>query len=391
MTKLLMRLFVKKGKDERQSVGTLGSAVGIACNFLLFAIKLAVGFAASSISVIADGLNNLSDMGSSVITAIGFKLSAKPADKEHPFGHGRMEYISAFTVSFFILTVGAELFINSVKRLISGAKTPVCPFILFAVLTVSVLLKLWMYFFNRKLSKKIDSAALLATAKDSLNDCFTTSAVLLSALVLKAFPNIPFDLDAVIAVGVSAFIIKSGISSLKDTLGEILGTPPSAEEIKNIENEIMKFDGFLGIHDLMVHNYGHGREFASVHVEVPQNVNLAECHEKVDLCEKVVSGKTGVNLVIHIDPVDTDDENVAKAKEEISDIVKTIDRKLSIHDFRMTPAGTLSTNLIFDIVVPNDFKLKPEELKKAVSFEAKKINPSYNCIITIDHDFTGEL
>ena len=153
----------------------------------------------------------------------------------------------------------------------------------------------------------------------------------------------------------------------------------------------MKFDGFLGIHDLMVHNYGHGREFASVHVEVPQNVNLAECHEKVDLCEKVVSGKTGVNLVIHIDPVDTDDENVAKAKEEISDIVKTIDRKLSIHDFRMTPAGTLSTNLIFDIVVPNDFKLKPEELKKAVSFEAKKINPSYNCIITIDHDFTGEL
>ena len=241
------------------------------------------------------------------------------------------------------------------------------------------------------LSKKIDSAALLATASDSLNDCFTTSAVLLSAVILKIFPDIPFDLDAVIAIGVSVFIIKSGISSLKDTLGEILGTPPGAEEIKSIENEIMKFDGFLGIHDLIVHNYGHGREFASVHVEVPQNVNLAECHEKVDLCEKVVSEKTGVNLVIHIDPVDTDDENVAKTKEEISKIVKAIDSRLSIHDFRMTPAGKLNTNLIFDIVIPSDFKMKPDELKKAVGLEAKKINSTYNCIITIDHDFTGEL
>lgn len=395
MTNLLVKLFIKQKPDSdkksiRKQYGSLGSAVGIFCNFLLGLLKIIIGIITSSISVTADGLNNMSDIGSSVITLIGFRLSDKPADREHPFGHGRMEYVSAFTVSLIILTVGAELFISSFKKLFSAGSPEDKPWFLFAVLIFSIILKLWLSYFNRSLAKKIDSSALIATAKDSESDCISTLAVLVSAVTVK-FINVPFDLDSAMAVLVSLFIIKSGISSAKGVLDEILGKPPEEETVKELESEIMKFDGFLGVHDLLVHDYGPGRKFASVHVEVPQEADIVSTHEKIDLCERLVSEKTGISLVIHMDPVDTNDKNVKKAKSQLTKVLNSIDERLSLHDFRMTPSSKLCTNLIFDIVVPQNFEMSKKELIEAVNSLAKEYDPSYHCIITIDRDFTGKL
>ncbi|MCQ2441007.1 MAG: cation diffusion facilitator family transporter [Clostridia bacterium] len=393
MTNLLIRLFIKskdtKSKEVREKTGSLGSIVGILCNILLCVIKISIGLITASISIVADGLNNLSDMGSSVITMIGFKLSGKPADSDHPFGHGRIEYISAFVVSMLILLVGIELIISSIKALIAGEKAPQYTYISLAVLVISILVKLWMFLFNRKLGKMIESSALLATASDSLNDCISTGAILIAAIVTMIF-TIPFNLDAVMAIGVGLFIIYSGITSAKDTLDEILGGPPEPQLIKDIEKAVMAFDGFLGVHDLIVHNYGPGRQFASVHVEVPQDVDIVACHEKIDLCEKVVCEKTGVSLVIHMDPIDVNDSSVTDAKEKMIKVIKDIDQRLTLHDFRMTPHSTLRTNLIFDVVMPSGMKMSETELNEIILKKAKEIDESYCCVITFDRDFTGK-
>lgn len=391
MTELLVKLFIKdsnntKSADVRRKYGTLGSVVGIVCNILLCAVKIAVGTITASISIIGDGLNNLSDMGSSVITMIGFKLSNKPADSDHPFGHGRMEFISAFIVSALIIVVGAELFISSVKTLFSGESAPAHTVVSISVLIVSVIFKLWMFLFNKKLSKRINSTALLATAKDSLGDAAATTAILLAALVTYFF-TLPFNLDAVMAIGVSLFILWSGISSAKDTIGEILGGPPEAELIKEMEDLIMSFDGFLGIHDLIVHNYGVGRQFASVHVEVPQDVDIVKCHERIDLCEKFVCEKTGVELVIHMDPIDADNEQVNSVKQKMVEIIKSIDERLTLHDFRMTPPAENRTNLIFDVVIPSDFKKPQKQLEEEIIKGAKEIDETYCLVITFDNSY----
>lgn len=390
MTKLLLRLFIKnddfKSKAVRERCGALGSMVGVFCNILLCAIKITVGLLSASISIVADGLNNLSDMGSSVITMIGFRMANKPADSDHPFGHGRMEYISAFIVSVLILIVGFELGLSSVKTLISGDAAPRYTAVSFVVLAVSVLIKLWMFAFNRTVGKKIESSALIATARDSLNDAVATSAILIAAAVSYIFP-LSFNLDAVMAIGVALFILWSGISSAKTTLDEILGGPPSQELIEEIEKGIMSFEGFLGIHDLIVHNYGPGRQFASVHVEVPQDVDIVACHEKIDICEKFVTEKTGVNLVIHMDPIDVTSEAVLQAKRQMTELIKSIDSRLSIHDFRMTPHAELRTNLIFDLLVPSDTKYTSAELDDLIRSGAKAINPTYECVITYDRSF----
>lgn len=391
MTELLTRIFIKdrnnvKCKKVRENYGMLGSVTGIICNIILCIIKIAAGTVTGSISITADGLNNLSDMGSSVITLIGFKLSNKPADSDHPFGHGRFEYISAFIVSVLILFVGGELLISSVKTLFSGEKAPEYPLVSFIILAVSVAVKFWMFLFNKKLGKKIDSSALLATAKDSLGDAAATTAILVAAAVSSAF-KLPFNLDAVMAIGVALFILWAGISSAKETLDEILGGPPEKELIDEIEQTIMSFEGFLGIHDLIVHNYGPGRQFASVHVEVPQDVDIVECHEKIDLCEKVVNEKTGILLTVHMDPVDSNNETVAATKELINGIVKDISEQLSIHDFRMTPKAQNRTNLIFDVVVPPKFPKKPSELQKEIADRAKQHDKSFECVITFDNSY----
>ena len=395
MTSLLIKLFVKNYKDTndktvREHYGTLGSLVGIFCNVLLCLIKITAGLIAKSMSIIADGLNNLSDMGSSVITMIGFRLSGKPADKDHPYGHGRMEYMSAFIVSVLIIIVGFELALSSVKSLIFGDKAPRYTVLSIIILAVSVFVKLWMYLFNRKLSKLINSDALSATAQDSINDAVTTTAILISTLI-SYFINVPFNLDAIMALLVSMFILWSGISSAKGTITSLLGKAPDKELVEKIESTVMSFDGFLGIHDLIVHDYGPGRQFASLHIEVPQNVNIVECHEQIDLCEKVVLEQTGVNLVIHMDPIDTDNEVVTNTKNLILKLVKNIDDRLTIHDFRMTPSSNQRTNLIFDVVLPADSDMTDEYIISQISKKAREINETFACVITVDRDMTGTI
>ena len=393
MTKLLVKLFIKNSEDVNDSAvrlkyGTLGGAVGIVCNLFLCALKITVGIITASISIVADGLNNLSDMGSSIITMIGFKMAGKPADSDHPFGHGRMEYMSAFIVAMLILLVGAELLKSSVTALATGESAPAYSVWAIIILAVSVLVKLWMCLFNRRLGKKIDSEALIATAQDSLNDMVATSVILLS-VGISMLVTLPFNLDAVMGILVALFILYSGLASAKDTLNEILGTPPDKKLIKEIEDTIISFKEFKGIHDLIVHNYGPGRQFASVHVEVPQDSDIVKCHEQIDLCEKLVDEKLNISLVIHMDPIDVNNEAVTKAKKGIIDAVKEIDENMSVHDFRMTPAGKTRTNLIFDVVVPSAVKISHDELNEIISEKAKKINPTYCCVITFDNDFTG--
>ena len=394
MTPLLIKLFVKNHTDiknivVRQSYGTLGSLVGIICNFVLCLIKIAIGIISGSISISADGLNNLSDMGSSVITMIGFKLAGKPADSDHPFGHGRMEHLSAFIVACLILLVGFELFKSSVTALSSGEKTPEYSLVVIIVLIISIVIKLWMYLFNNKLGKIIESEALIATAKDSLNDCVTTGVILITVIVSE-IATLSFNLDAILGIALSVFIVYSGIMSAKETIDQILGKPPEKELIEDIESTILSFKEFVGIHDLIVHNYGPGRQFASVHVEVPQNSNIVKCHEQIDLCEKLVNEKLDICLVIHMDPIDTDDEVLSETKTKLSEAIKVIDARLSLHDFRMTPLSEKRTNLIFDVVVPSDLKFTHKELQEKITVIAQLINPTFQCVITFDNDYTGK-
>ncbi len=393
MTELIVKLFVKdsenvKDNTVRKAYGTLGGFVGILCNLILCIIKITVGLISGSISIMADGFNNLSDMGSSLITIIGFKLAGKPADRDHPFGHGRIEYISAFIVSVLILIVGVDLLESSFNTLVSGSKTPTYSIWAIIVLVVSVLIKFWMFLFNRKLGNKISSEVLVATSKDSLNDALATTAILASVGVTK-FVTLPFNLDALMGIFVALFILWAGINSAKDTLNEILGKPPEKELIEDIENLILSFDEFVGIHDLIIHNYGVGRQFASVHVEVPQDIDIVKCHEQVDLCEKMVGEELGISLVIHMDPIDVNNETVNDTKQKMSDALRVINENLTLHDFRMTPLSEKRTNLIFDVVIPAELGLSEKELEEKIINLAKLINPIFECVITFDNDFCG--
>lgn len=394
MTEFLVKLFIKDSENfgdrtVRERYGRLGSTVGILCNLLLCLLKITVGLISGAISVVADGLNNLTDMGSSVITLIGFRLAAKPEDRDHPFGHGRMEYISAFVVSLMILLVGVELLKSSLKALFGGEGMPIYTVRTAVALVISILVKLWLFIFNKKLARKIKSQSLAATAQDSANDVIASGAVLLCIVISKFF-TVPFNLDAIVAIGVAIFILWSGISSVKETLDGLLGGPPEPELIEQIENTVMSFAGFIGIHDLIVHNYGPGRQFASVHVEVPHDTDITLCHEQIDLCEKLVCEKTGVHLVIHMDPIDTDNETVTATRDALANKITDIDPRLTLHDFRMTPAGENRTNLIFDVVVPESMPISHEELKTKIGEIAKSIDRTYCCVITVDNDFTGK-
>lgn len=394
MTKLLLKLFIKNSHNVsdvkvRESYGTLSGVVGILCNLLLCGIKITVGALLSSISVMADGLNNLTDMGSSVITMVGFKMAAKPADKDHPFGHGRIEYLSAFIVAVLILLVGFELLKSSAQALINAAPSPQYSMISYIILICSVAVKLWMYFFNKSLGRKISSDALVATAQDCLNDCIATSVILIAALI-SGYINLPFNLDAVMGILVGAFIIYSGIITAKETVDKLLGQPPSEELLCELEKTIMSFSDFEAIHDLIVHNYGPGRCLASVHVEVSQNIDVVHCHEQADLCEKLVSERLGVELTIHTDPIDTESEEVGFLRSQLSEKIKSIHPQATIHDFRMTPMGETRTNLIFDAVLPSDAKISEQEFKDKIKDLAKEINETFVCVITVDRDFTGK-
>ncbi len=391
MTEFLVKLFIKNSDKitdncVRQKYGTLTGVVGILCNLLLFILKFTAGIVSASISVMADAFNNLGDMGSSLITMLGFRLASKPADPDHPYGHGRFEYISAFIVSGLILIMGFELLKSSVNKILKPEPLDFS-FISLAILIVSILIKLWMYLFNRKLGKKMNSAALIATAKDSLNDTLTTSAILLSVIVMMVTD---INIDAYIGAAMSLFILWSGFKTAKETLDPLLGEPISEETAKTLEREIMAFSGFLGIHDLLAHNYGPGRCFASVHVEVPANIDIVKCHEQIDLCEKLVYERTGIMLTVHMDPVETDNEKLNTAKAAISERIRAIHPDLSIHDFRMTPKSDERTNLIFDVVLPNGLEKEKQGIRQQIEDIAKSIDPTYCCVITFDFDYTGK-
>ena len=389
MTKLLIRLFIKDRNNVenpvvRDAYGSLGSFTGIGCNLLLFIIKCSLGLISGSISIMADAFNNLSDIGSSVITLIGFKMAKKPADPDHPFGHGRIEYMSAFIVSMLILLVGIELLKSSFAKILAPAELTLT-YITIIGLVASILIKFWMFLFNRNLAKKINSLSLKATAQDSLNDCISTLAVLVSVIICKAYG---INLDAYVGIAVALFILWSGINAAKDTLGPLLGEPPTPELIKSIEDEILKNEDFYGIHDLIVHNYGPGRCFASVHVEVPEDININICHEQIDACELEIKEKLGIEIVIHMDPISVNDSFTAELRGEVASKVKEINQIFTIHDFRIVP-GEKRTNLVFDVVVPHNYPKKPSELKHEIGELVKEIDNKYRCVINVDYDYTG--
>lgn len=392
MTSLFLKLFVKNYNDTenpavREKYGTLAGIFGIICNLFLCTFKISVGIIVNSISITADGFNNLSDMGSSVITMISFKMANKPADKEHPFGHGRIEYISAFIVALLILLVGFELFKDSVSAVLEPS-TPKYSIFAIAVLIVSALIKIGMFCFNKALSKRIDSDTLSATAQDCINDAIATAAILISVIISKIF-TLKFNLDAIMGIAVSVFIFYSGIMAAKETVSKILGQPPTKADIQNLKQLILSYSDFLDIHDLIIHNYGPGRTFGSVHVEVPQNIDIVHCHEQVDTCEKQVYEELGIMLTIHMDPVDNNNETVIFTKESIQSALKVIDERITIHDFRMTPKGENRTNLIFDAVLPSDLKLSQSEFKAKAQTLASLIDSTFVCVITVDSDFIG--
>ncbi len=391
MTRFLIKLFIKDGEkikdgNTRKEYGTLAGVVGILCNLLLFIFKLVAGIITSSISIMTDAFNNLSDMGSSLVTLFGFKLASKPADPDHPYGHGRFEHIAAFIVSGLIMVMGFELLKSSVEKIISPVplELRLLPII---ILVLSVFVKLWMFVFNRKLGKLINSSTLMATAKDSRNDALTTLAILVSVIVIKLTD---INIDAFIGAAMSLFILWSGFKTAKETLDPLLGEPIEEETAARLEKEIMAFDGFLGIHDLLAHNYGPGRCFASVHVEVPANIDIVKCHEQIDLCEKLVFERTGVMLTVHMDPVETDNEKLNTARAVIAEKIRVIHPALTIHDFRMTPKSDERTNLIFDVVLPIGLEKEKQDIRRQIEDIARSIDSTYRCVITFDFDFTGK-
>ncbi|MGV3026071.1 cation diffusion facilitator family transporter [Clostridium thermobutyricum] len=391
LSKFLVNTFIKdntntKEKKVRNKFGVLGGAVGIVVNLILVVIKVSVGLITGSIAITADGFNNLSDAASSIITIAGFKLSNMPADKEHPFGHGRIEYISSLIVSFLVILVGLEFVKSSAIRIFNPSKVDfeIIPFIL---LIVSVLLKLWLAGFNRYIGNKIDSKALKAAAVDSLGDVFASTCVSISFLASK-FTNFP--IDGYVGVVVALIIVYSGVSLVKETLNPLLGEAPDPELVKELESLILSYPHISGIHDLIIHNYGPGRCMASVHAEIPSDMDIMEIHNIIDKAEREISQKLELYLVIHMDPICLSDDEIKVAYTEVSKIIKYNPLIKSMHDFRIVGEGN-EKNLIFDVVVDSENlkKIMDEQALKNDIIEAiKELHPEYNCIITIDHDYT---
>ena len=390
MTEFLVRHFIKdyhktEELNVRTQYGTLAGVVVIICNALLFAVKAAVGIAMHSISVTADAFNNLSDAASSVIGLVGVKLAGKPADKEHPFGHGRMEYITALVVSFLVIEVGLTFFKDAFSRIWNPQKLEF-QFISVLILVLSIGVKLWMSLFNRKLGKRIDSKVMLATAADAVGDVITTSATVISLLFFY-FTGI--NIDGVIGVCVSLVVIWAGIGIAKDTLKPLLGEPTSSADYEKITRFVESYDGIIGSHDLIVHNYGPGRSMASIHAEVPNDVNIETSHEVIDRVEREALEQLGIMLVIHMDPVETKDEHVLEAKEKVEKVLRAMDPKLSIHDFRMVP-GTDQINLIFDLVVPFEYDQKKQDhIRSAIMGVLQIVDPRYQCVITVERSYVA--
>lgn len=388
MISWMIRHFIKDWENTsnskvRERYGVLAGAVGIASNGFLFLIKFLTGLLLGSISIMADAVNNLSDAGSSVITLIGFKISGKPADNEHPYGHARMEYICGLIVSFIIVFLGLQLIGSSFNKILHPAEVEVNAVMLF-VLVVSIGVKLWQGIFNRTLGKKIDSAALQATAADSLNDVYATSAVLISALIMK-FTGL--RLDGWMGLAVAIFITVSGFKLVMETVNPLLGMAPDQGMVQAIQNKIMSYDGVIGIHDLVIHNYGPERCFASVHAEVPAKQDILISHDIIDNIERDFCENMNIHLVIHLDPVVNDNEEINQLREMVLEIVKGISREISMHDFRVV-FGTTHTNLVFDVAVPPEFQFSDQDLCKEITKQVKQHDQTLFTVITVDRNYT---
>ena len=388
MTNLLLKLFAKLNKNTgksrlREQYGVFASIVGIATNILLFIIKLVIGIIANSISIIADAINNLSDSGASIVTLVCFKISGKPADAEHPYGHARAEYISSLIVSFIIVILGFELIRNSIAKIINP-ETLVFNTVTILILVISILIKFWQSRFYKKIAQIIDSKALLATSVDSRNDVLATLGVLLGVIITNWTG---FNLDGYIGVVIASLILISGIKLVMETINPLLGEAPTKDLVNKITQKILSYDGILGVHDLAVHSYGEGKCFASVHCEVPADKDFMESHDLIDNIERDFLKEDKIHLVIHLDPVVTNDEKTNRLKDQVEELIKQISPSISMHDFRVV-WGVSHSNLIFDVVVPYAYESSEEELISLITEKIQQLNKNYYPVITIDRSYT---
>ena len=387
MISLLARLFLKpEGRDEaalRKGYGILCGAVGIGLNVLLFAGKFFAGTLSGSIAITADAFNNLSDAGSSFVTLLGFQLAGQKPDSDHPFGHGRIEYLSGLAVAMLIILMGFELAKSSLDKILHPAPVD-SSWLVIAILCVSICVKLYMSFYNRSLGKKLNAPAMLATAADSLSDSVATTAVLIATLVGR-FSGLM--IDGWCGILVAAFILWSGFNAAKDTVNPLLGTPPTHEFVNQIKELVMAHPGIIGIHDLIVHDYGPGRVMISLHAEVSASENVLELHDEIDNVESELREKLGCEAVIHMDPIVTDDGITEETRERVAALVHCIDDAINIHDFRMV-AGPSHTNVIFDAVVPYGFRLTDSEVEEKIKTAVRTLDGNYFAVVKVERSYT---
>lgn len=389
MVNILVRLFIKdannyKNPETRKAYGMLCGCVGILLNIFLFAFKLLAGTLSKSIAITADAINNLSDAGSSVITLLGFKMAGQKPDLDHPFGHGRIEYLSGLFVSIAILIMAYELVVSSIDKILHPEALNSTPLVL-VILIVSIAIKIYMAFYNRAIGKKIDSAAMSATATDSLSDSLSTTVVLLSTIFTMATG---INIDGYCGVVVGLFIFYAGFQAAKETISPLLGQPPEKEFVKQIEEITLASEHVLGLHDLIVHDYGPGRVMISLHAEVPASGDILVLHDEIDNLEKKLKEELHCEAVIHMDPVMNDDEDTNRLKTSVINIINKYDDTISIHDFRIVK-GTTHTNLIFDVLLPIDYKISDTEIVDIISTKVADTLPNHYCVIQVDRSYCG--
>lgn len=387
MTDLLIRRFVAgyERTDEpkvRERYGMLSGVVGIGCNLILFFFKLMVGMMSGAISIIADAFNNLSDAGSSIVTLIGFKMAGKPPDPAHPFGHGRIEYLAGLFIAMVIILVSVELFRSSIQKILLP-ETMIISFVSIGVLIASILVKLWLALFYKKIGTRIGSSAIAAATADSVSDCAATTVVLLG-LGIHYFTGI--HIDGYAGMGVALFIFYTGIITAKETLQPLLGQPPKREYIEKIEQKVLKYPNIIGMHDLVVHDYGPGRTFISLHVEVPATMDVLCAHELIDQIEVDLRKIMHCDVTIHMDPIILDDPRLLLIREQIETSVSKVDAACSMHDFRMTSSHG-GFNLIFDVVIPAHLTYTHQEVKSMIASDLAEIDQRYNAVIKIDYAY----
>lgn len=387
MTDLLIRIFIKDSESisspqVRAKYGMLSGFAGITVNIILCIIKFAIGAITGSIAITGDAFNNLSDAASSVVSLFGFKLASKPADKEHPYGHGRLEYLCGMAVGALILFMGFELVKSSISKIITPEKTAFS-WVAVIVLAVSILGKIWLAVFNKKIGKTINSETIAAVATDSINDIIATTASIV-ALVLSNYFTLPFD--GIFGVIVSGFVLWAGFGVFKSTVSPLLGQPPTEETVRAIEDKILSYDGILGVHDLIIHDYGLGRCFVSAHAEVSSQTEIMESHDLIDVIEQDITAETGYSITLHMDPLVENDETINAAKAMVTEIVKSIESTLSIHDFRVV-SGPHHTNLIFDLVIPFSVKTDSAVIIGQINSALEKLEKNYYAVITVDRSY----